>query len=97
MSATIAPIHPVANRRTRRKAAAPQAPVAAAPVEARSLPMRVSAGVRGPQRLGGLGAGAARVSAPNWMWILGGAVAGGLLLGPIGALAGGLAGAFLVR
>lgn len=83
MSATIAPIHPVANRRTRRKAGAPQAPVAAAPVEARSLPMRVSAGVR--------------VSAPNWMWILGGAVAGGLLLGPIGALAGGLAGAFLVR
>ncbi len=82
MNATIAPMYPVANRRTRRTAA-PQAPATAAPVEARTLPMRVSAGVR--------------VSAPNWMWILGGAVVGGLLLGPIGALAGGLAGAFLVR
>jgi hypothetical protein len=96
VNATIAPTHPVTNRRTRRH---PVAPVAAAPVaptapaapaapteqqqQVRTLPMRVAAGVR--------------VSAPNWMWIVGGVVVGGLLLGPIGAIAGGLAGAFLVR
>ena len=88
MNATIAPTHPVTNRRTRRHPVA-AAPVAAAPVapteqqQVRTLPMRVAAGVR--------------VSAPNWLWILGGVAVGGLLLGPIGAIAGGLAGAFLVR
>lgn len=86
MNATTAPTHPISNRRARRHPAAPVAPVAAAPaapVDARTLPMRVAAGVR--------------VSAPNWMWIVGGVVVGGLLLGPIGAIAGGLAGALLVR
>lgn len=83
MHATIAPLYPVATRRTRRNGVAPAPAAMAAPLEARTLPLRVAAGVR--------------VSAPNWMWIVGGAVVGGLLLGPIGAIAGGLAGAFLLR
>jgi hypothetical protein len=77
MLATIAPTHPVTNRRTRRAAAAPAA-------DARTLPMRAAVGV------------GVRVAAPNWMWILGGAVLGTLLLGPIGGIAGGIAGAMLV-
>lgn len=49
-----------------------------------ALPMRahVSVGVR----------------APNWMWILGGAFVGAMLLGPIGAVGGAAAtGYFLLR
>ncbi|MCW2927415.1 MAG: hypothetical protein JWM86_1383 [Thermoleophilia bacterium] len=53
------------------------------PVATQTLPMR--AGV------------AVGVSAPNWLWILGGAVAGALLLGPLGAIGGAAAGYLLVR
>ena len=87
MDVTLAPTHPVMNRRTRRSrraaGSAPAAPVATTAELARTLPLRVSAGVR--------------VSAPNWMWIVGGGVVGALLLGPIGAIGGALAGVLLTR
>ncbi len=37
------------------------------------------------------------VSAPNWMWVLGGAVLGTFLLGPIGTVGGAVAGYLLTR
>lgn len=53
------------------------------PEQVRTLPMRVAAGVR--------------VSAPKWMFIVGGGLVGALLLGPLGAVGGALAGALLAR
>ncbi|MCW2920858.1 MAG: hypothetical protein JWL76_732 [Thermoleophilia bacterium] len=82
MNATIAPIYPVSTRRTRR-AAAPVAAAPATPVQTRTLPMRAGVGVA--------------VSAPNWLWILGGGVLGTFLLGPIGGIAGAVAGYMLTR
>ena len=81
MDVTLAPTYLIPTRRVRRARAG--APAAPQTDLVRTLPMRAAVGVR--------------VSAPNWMWILGGAVVGGLLLGPIGAVAGGLAGAYLLR
>ena len=85
-----APIHPVTNRRVRRQrpVAAPAAAIVApalpaAPLQARTLPLSAGVGVR--------------VSAPNWMWIVGGGVVGMLLLGPLGAIGGAIAGAMLTR
>lgn len=78
MNATIAPTHPVLNRRARRQAA----PVAA-PIQTQTLPMRAGVGVA--------------VSAPNWLWVLGGGVLGTFLLGPIGGIAGAVAGYMLTR
>ena len=50
---------------------------------ARTLPMSVRAGFR--------------VSAPSWMYIVGGGLLGGVLLGLPGAIGGALLGAFLTR
>jgi hypothetical protein len=90
VNATIAPTHVVQTRRVRRARAAqsaaaalPAAPNAPTAQLARTLPMR--AGV------------AVGVSAPNWMWILGGAVLGTFLLGPIGTVGGALAGYLLTK
>lgn len=55
----------------------------AAPEPVRSLPMQVSAGVR--------------VSAPAWMFVVGGGLLGGALFGLPGAIGGALLGAVLAR
>lgn len=72
-----------------RHADLPLAPIArrrqrsGAPEPARSLPMQVSAGVR--------------VSAPRWMFLVGGGLLGGVLFGLPGAIGGALLGAMLSR
>ena len=85
MHASIAATHPIQTRRVRRSETPvlPAAQVATPVDQSRTLPLRAAVGMR--------------VSAPSWMWIIGGGVVGGLLLGPLGAVGGALAGLLLTR